>query len=182
VGEICRIPFQAHALSLHKEITIVTNDFTRLRDTDLNNLPDDMKEVPMLSFKCKICKEVVAEVSDRLAKDDILYGRLDKFVVYCKKCHDDLDAVQARLQKQAKLIFFTNEQLSILQKILEREKDNFINNQDLQDSIKNDTYDTMELADPRRILLSNYIEVNKMYRKVNRSMSELGLFGNSDSE
>lgn len=153
----------------------MTNDLTRLRDTDLNNPGELMKEVPMLSFQCKICKEQVAEVSDKWVNEDILYGRLEKFVIYCKKCHDDLDAVQARLQGHATSIFFTDEQLCILQEILEREKQAYLDNKTFQQSLK-ETYDLLDANDQRKLEVQKYQNVGKMYRKVNNSMSDLGLF------
>lgn len=159
---------------------MTNNDLTRLRDTDLNKHTESdlMQEVPMLSFKCKVCKKVVAEVSDRFVKDNILYGRLDKFVIYCKKCHDDLDAVQARLQKKATLIFFTNEQLSILEGILEREKQAYIDDAKFQRYLKED-YDLLDVNDPRKHEVEKFINVGKMFRKVVNSVSELGLLGKS---
>lgn len=58
-----------------------------------------------------------------------------------------------------------------------RNADLFLKDQDLQNSIKNNIYDTLPLKYPSRSKHNCCIEVNKMYRKVNKSISELGHFG-----
>lgn len=105
----------------------------------------------------------------------------EKTVTYCKKCHDDLDAVQARLQKQARLIFFTDEQLTILQDILEREKQAYIDDSDFQRYLKED-YDLLDVNDSRKLEVNKFINVGKMFRKVVNSVSELGFLGKSKNE
>lgn len=147
------------------------------KQLDLNNPQLSSAEIELFQMHCHICKHKVAEVeSSAYCYDRIMYHGKSEYKIYCKKCHDELDAVQARLQKKATLIFFTTEQLRLLQEILERYTKLFLQDQELQESIKKGDYDTLPVDHPTRSKLNRSIEINKMYRKVNRSMSELGLF------